>query len=156
MTSEYIMRGVSSASASKTSGAFNALSQEEHDIYVLEASEVLAVSLSHHIESGVLDTKTAVALGPLVAVIFVGVIASLAFDAVDNHFGLTVKMSNAIDQMLEDIARRAANQRDSLGHKFQHMAYSAFEVAAAWLIREGTSATVSYIRRNIDYFLGPR
>jgi len=58
--------------------------------------------------------------------------------------------------MLEDIARKAANKRDSLERKFQHMVYSAFEVAAEWLIREGIKSSASYIRRNADYYFGPR
>jgi len=97
-------------------------------------------------------TMTTIALGPLVAVVLAGFVVSAGLEYLDAEFGITEKMATLIDGMLHDIAQQVANTRDVAGRKLKHVAYSWLDMAVEHLIRTGKT----YIRRRVDYFLGPR
>jgi len=99
---------------------------------------------------------TPFALGPLLACVVIGMGVSAMLDILDNEFGLTVKLADAIDGMLYELGHKVMNQRDALGRELQNMGWSALEIAAEWLIRECREGAVIFIRRNVDYYLGPR
>lgn len=56
-----------------------------------------------------------VAAGPLVAVIIAGTISNMILDAIDDHYGLTNKMAEAIDSYGKELAKKHEEMQKSLG-----------------------------------------
>lgn len=95
------------------------------------ATDVVKVGISVGVSLAVASIVTGVAatlaIGPLAVVIGVGILASMALTAVDDHFGLTDKLISAIDELAADAHNSYSATKDDLEQKAMKIAGKAID-----------------------------
>jgi hypothetical protein len=92
------------------------------------------------------------AIGPLAAVVVVGVLSSWALSAIDKHYGITDKVIKALDEIGDDVESYYDNVTESLKKE----ANAALDSVIDYAIHSVQRTIIDMARHRIDKFLPSR
>ncbi|MFL7867064.1 hypothetical protein [Vibrio cincinnatiensis] len=79
--------------------------------------------------SGFVALGFTVAIGPIAAVVFVGVLTSVALSFLDEHYGITQSIIAGLDEISQNVSRRAEKTKGAFYKKIGILADSVFDYA---------------------------
>lgn len=74
----------------------------------------LATGASIVAASALVGFGVTLAIGPMIAVVAVGVLASMALGEIDNHYGITDRVILGLDELSENVQSQLQNSKDNL------------------------------------------
>lgn len=95
---------------------------------------------------------TTIAIGPIVAVIIVGVVGAYILDSIDKHYGITDRVIAGLDEIGEDTQTYFAQKKQALSEA----ASEAVESVIDYAIESAQKIVVRWIRDRLNDYLSPR
>jgi len=95
---------------------------------------------------------TTIAIGPIVAVIIVGVVGSYVLDSIDKHYGITDRVISGLDEVGEDAQTYIAQKKQQLSDAASEAAESVIDYA----IESAQKIVVRWICDRLNDYLSPR
>lgn len=112
----------------------------------------IATGASIAVATALTSAGVVLAIGPLVAVIIVGVLASVALNALDNHYGITDKLISALDEIGDNIDSRIENRKQQIKNTVNETAESVID----YMIDSAQRLVINIVRHQIDKFLSTK
>lgn len=112
----------------------------------------LATGASIGAASALVASGVTLAIGPIVAVVVVGVVASMALSVVDEKFGITDKVIDGIDEVSES----AKSYVDEVKEGLQERASEALASVIDYAIDTSKQAVVDFAKHKIERFMPRR
>ncbi|GAB3093698.1 hypothetical protein G8770_22615 [Aestuariicella hydrocarbonica] len=112
----------------------------------------LATGASIAAASAVVAMGFTVAIGPIAAVVLVGVGTSMALSALDEHYGITDRVIAGLDSMSENIENRIEHVKQGLYQQAGEVVDSIFDYA----IDSAKTILINTVRHSLDKFLSQR
>lgn len=112
----------------------------------------IATGASIAAASAVVAMGFTIAIGPIAAVVLVGVGTSMALGALDEHYGITVRVIAGLDYIGSDIDDRIAGVKQNLYRKADGLVDSIFDYAVDY----ARSILIDTAKHTLDKFLSGR
>jgi len=112
----------------------------------------IATGASIAAASGFVALGFTVAIGPIAAVVVVGVITSMVLSSIDEHYGITDRVIVGLDDIGKGIEGRVEQAKQSLYQNAAELADSIFDYA----IDSGKTILINTAKHAIDKFLSGR
>lgn len=120
------------------------------------ATDVVKVGIttgaSIAVASGLVAVGFTVAIGPIAAVVVVGVVTSMVLSSIDEHYGITDRVITGIDGIGKSIEGRAEQAKQSLYQNAAKLADSIFDYA----IDSAKTILINTAKHTLDKFLSGR
>jgi hypothetical protein len=101
---------------------------------------------------GVVAMGFTIAIGPIAAVVLVGVLTSMALSSLDEHYGITDRVIAGLDDIREGLDNRIERTKEGFYKKAGDLADSVFDYVV-----EATSAIlINAAKHTLDRFLSVR
>lgn len=94
---------------------------------------------------------TTIAVGPIIAVVFVGVVSTYALDSLDQRYHLTERVISALDEMGDDASSFIERKQRELANAAVEMADSIIDHA----IESARSIAIEWAITQLDRYLSP-
>ena len=91
------------------------------------------------------------AVGPIIAVIVVGIVIAVALDALDKQYGITDQIIAGLDELGDDVGAYIENKKK----KLQRTAAGAVESVIDYAIDSAQRITVNFVRNRLKKLLSP-
>lgn len=119
------------------------------------ATDVVKVGISTAASIGAASLVAAmgvtIAVGPIVAVILIGVGTSMALSAMDSHYGITEKVIAGLDELTTDAQSTLEQTRKNLIKGASKVVDSVIDYA----VESTRKAIIDFARHSLDKFLSP-
>ncbi len=92
------------------------------------------------------------AIGPLVAVVFVGFLGNLALEAIDNHYHITERVIAALDEMGNNVNAYLVRAK----HQFEDTMARAAGSVIDYVLESAQQMIIDFTKHSIDRFLSPQ
>ena len=114
----------------------------------------IATGASIAVASAFVGLGFAIAVGPIAAVIAVGIATSLALDILDDHYGITDRVIAGLDDIGENMQNEIESVKQSFYQKAGNLADSVFDYA----VDSARAVLINTAKHALDRFLsrGPR
>lgn len=112
----------------------------------------IATGASIAVASGLVAVGFTVALGPIAAVVVVGVLTSMVLSAVDEHYGITDRVITGLDDIGKNIEGRLEQARQSLYQNAAELSDSIFD----YVIDSTKTILINTAKHTMDKFLTGR
>ena len=109
----------------------------------------IATGASIAAASGIVALGFTVAIGPIAAVVFVGVATSMALSFVDERYGITNQLIAGLDAINEGIDYRLENVKNNISEKVYDLADSVFD----YVVDSIKVILINTARHSLDRFL---
>lgn len=93
-----------------------------------------------------------IAIGPIAAVVLVGVVTSMALSALDEHYGITNRVIAGIDDISEGVDSKLERAKEAFYKKASDLAGSVFDYA----IDSAKAILINTAKHTLDEFLSGR
>lgn len=112
----------------------------------------IATGASIGFASALVGAGVTLAIGPILAVVVVGVVASMALSVIDEHYGITDRVVAGLDEISESTQSYAERAKNNLQDKANNAITSVIDYA----IGASQRAAVNFARHQISKFLSNR
>lgn len=112
----------------------------------------IATGASIGVASALVGAGVTLAIGPILAVVIVGVVASMALSMIDEQYGITDRVVAGLDEISESAQSYAEQVKNNL----QDKANNAMTSVIDYVIDTSKHAAVNFAKHQIDKFLSNR
>lgn len=112
----------------------------------------IATGASIAAASGIFALGFTIAIGPIAAVVLVGVVTSMVLGFLDEHYGITDRVIAGLDDISEGIDSRIERAKEAFYKKANDLADSVFDYA----VDSAKAILINTAKHTLDEFLSGR